>query len=257
MTPRRSSSPRPTTRTPPTWSPGIQWYSLHTGLPYEQHGVFHLSDGPAAGHGDVWTSLLEGGLSRRLLREHERQGIRRGGLVFLPDPWCGSESPYPSELASYQDVIRTKVQENTNSANASPGGRAYVELARFLARHGLRTGTVIAIYASAAVRESGQVGHRLEAGGAPGPGPVRRLPSLLGAGAAYDFSTFFLNSTAHYQHAYWHLAFPESFPFPDEATEGDPKREAILFGYQQMDRLLARFFELEHEGGAARSSRRP
>lgn len=33
--------------------PWIQWYSLHTGLAHDQHGVFHLTDGPAAGHTDI------------------------------------------------------------------------------------------------------------------------------------------------------------------------------------------------------------
>ena len=64
----------------------------------------------------------------------------------------------------------------------------------------------------------------------------------------YDFSTFFLNSTAHYQHAYWHLAFPTDATGAEPKPNPDSKESAILYGYQEMDRLLGRFEELEQSG---------
>src|SRR5271155_1660380 len=42
---------------PENLEPWIQWYSIHTGLPYSQHKVFHLTDGPKRGHVDVWQEL--------------------------------------------------------------------------------------------------------------------------------------------------------------------------------------------------------
>src|SRR3546814_6943557 len=39
---------------PPALEPWIQWYSLHTGLSYQQHGVFRLTDGPRAAYPDIW-----------------------------------------------------------------------------------------------------------------------------------------------------------------------------------------------------------
>ena len=53
-----------------------------------------------------------------------------------------------------------------------------------------------------------------------------------------DFCSFFVNSTAHLQHAYWRHLEPETFTVQPSATEVDKYRDAILFGYQQMDRLL-------------------
>jgi hypothetical protein len=61
------------------------------------------------------------------------------------------------------------------------------------------------------------------------------------------FATFFLNSTAHYQHGYWHCLFPESFDRPADPAQLRKFGDAILFGYQEMDRLLERFFEFERE----------
>ena len=49
-----------------------------------------------------------------------------------------------------------------------------------------------------------------------------------------DFTTFFLNSTAHLQHSYCRHMLDEL------ETYGD----AVLFGYQAMDRLLHQFFSM-------------
>jgi len=59
-----------------------------------------------------------------------------------------------------------------------------------------------------------------------------------------DFSTFFLNSTAHFQHFYWRNMRPELFKVQPTRAEQVEFSNAILFGYQEMDRLLERFFEL-------------
>src|ERR1700741_3248408 len=47
---------------PSELEPWIQWYSIHTGLAYDQHGVKHLTDGPHAAHKDIYETLLEAGL---------------------------------------------------------------------------------------------------------------------------------------------------------------------------------------------------
>ena len=46
---------------PRNMEPWIQWYSLHTGLPFTEHKVFHLTDGPKGGHADIWQILRENG----------------------------------------------------------------------------------------------------------------------------------------------------------------------------------------------------
>jgi hypothetical protein len=228
--------------------PWIQWYSVHTGLDCAQHGVFHLTDGPAAGHLDVWRALIQAGYRVASFASMNAKGFASPGSLFLPDPWCTSESPYPPALAAYQDVIRTKVQENSNGQDESLGKKAYLDLLRFLMAHGLQFSTVASI-----VR---QVASELASGGVTSWRRAVLLDRLqfdlfhhYWLRDRYDFATFFLNSTAHYQHAYWHLAFPEDFPVSPRSGAGDdPKRDAILFGYLQMDRMLARFRRLEERG---------
>jgi hypothetical protein len=55
-----------------------------------------------------------------------------------------------------------------------------------------------------------------------------------------DFSTFFLNSTAHLQHKFWRNMDPEVFDVKPSVEEQRECGDAILFGYQAMDRLLGK-----------------
>ncbi len=63
-----------------------------------------------------------------------------------------------------------------------------------------------------------------------------------------DFASFFINSTAHFQHAYFHLLKPQSFDLPVEDLDDPVHRDAILFGYRRMDELLGDLFALEKQG---------
>jgi hypothetical protein len=61
-----------------------------------------------------------------------------------------------------------------------------------------------------------------------------------------QLATFFLNSTAHFQHKYWRNMEPDRFkiaPTPEEQSEYE---KAILFGYQEMDRIVGQALELAH-----------
>jgi hypothetical protein len=59
-----------------------------------------------------------------------------------------------------------------------------------------------------------------------------------------DFATFFINSTAHLQHAYWRHMDPDAFPLKPAKDEIESYGDAVLFGYRSMDALLRRFFAL-------------
>jgi hypothetical protein len=58
------------------------------------------------------------------------------------------------------------------------------------------------------------------------------------------FATFFINSTAHLQHAYWRHMDPDAFALKPAKDEIDSYGDAVLFGYRAMDALLRRFFAL-------------
>ena len=230
----------------PDLEPWIQWYSLHTGLSYPQHRVYHLTDGPKAGHVDIWHHLLAHGYSVGNCAGMNAPGFAAPGSFYIPDPWCNTESPYPEELRAYQRVILGLVQENSNAA-AAPGKSDYLALLGFLATHGLSSTSV-----TAAARQL-----LTEA----------RNPKASWKRAAIldklqfdifkhywtrfqpDFASFFANSTAHFQHSYFHLLEPDKFALPEDMMRDAEHRDAIFFGYQQMDAMLGAFFRLEQRHG--------
>jgi hypothetical protein len=225
--------------------PWIQWYSLHTGLSYEQHGVFHLTDGPKAGHTDIWHALLDGGVSVGNCGGMNAPAFAATGSFYLPDPWCTTEKPHPEELAAYQGVVVTKVQENS-STGTSIGRPEYADIAKFLIRNGLRSRTVLAI--------GRQLLSEMRRGNTRWKRTVLLDKLQLDVFLKYwermkpDFASFFLNSTAHLQHAYFHLLEPENFHLPADDLDDPVHQDAILFGYKEMDRILADFFSLEQHG---------
>jgi hypothetical protein len=230
----------------PYLEPWIQWYSIHTGLPFKQHGVFRLTDGLRQNHDDVWRILTRHG--KRVMNMssmNARPFEDRDGSVYLPDPWCSASTPFPDELRDFHHFVARMVQEYTN-AGVSMRETA-LRFVAFLASHGLSASTVGAL-------ANQLIGERF----GKARGAWRRAP-LLDAmqfdvfkhyyrKCEPDFATFFINSTAHYQHAYWRDMDPAHFG--DEPSKASSYKDAILFGYQCMDRLLERFMKLEERTGA-------
>ncbi len=225
----------------PHLEPWIQWYSMHTGLPFQQHQVFHLTDGPKADHPDIWRILLDSGKTVGNCSSMNAKGFQSDGSFFLPDPWCTTEKAFPPELRTFQNVVARQVQQYSNTDQALSKSD-YLRFLSFLVSHGLRMKTATAI-----LRQL--ITDRLD------KEETWRRAVLLDKlqfdifqhyfrKYQPDFSTFFLNSTAHYQHSYWRHMAPGAFSV--QPTEQERRRYggAILFGYQSMDKLLGDFFRL-------------
>ncbi|MBN8507265.1 MAG: hypothetical protein J0L57_01490 [Burkholderiales bacterium] len=45
----------------PNLEPWIQWYSLHCGIPFSEHGVFRLGEGAQRNHRSLWDRLADVG----------------------------------------------------------------------------------------------------------------------------------------------------------------------------------------------------
>lgn len=225
----------------PNLEPWIQWYSLHTGIPFSQHKVFHLTDGPRASHPDIWSLLSANGLSVWNCSSMNARRITAKGARYLPDPWCDRELPFPLDMQAYTKIVSQQVKEYSNRDR----GLSLSDVSNFLwfmTTHGLSTATVSAIVKQLA-------GEKLRKSG----GWKRAvLLDML----QFDifrhyfrkeqphFSTFFVNSTAHLQHSYWRHMAPEAFSVRPGESEIAAYRDAILFGYQRMDALLGRFMAL-------------
>jgi Type I phosphodiesterase / nucleotide pyrophosphatase len=227
---------------PATLEPWIQWYSIHTGLPYSEHGVFRLTDGPRAGHPDIWSILHDYGKSVWNCASMNARGFAYPGSAYLPDAWCTTERAHPVELETFQRFVTQHVQEHT-SPDAAVGLWGTAQFAGFMATHGLRFATMSAMmqqFASERANSSRTKWRR-----------VSLLDKLQFDVFRYyfrqlrpDFSSFFVNSTAHLQHAYWRHMEPEAFVVQPEADDLSTYQNAILFGYQEMDLLVGEFLAL-------------
>ena len=226
--------------------PWIQWYSMHTGLNYDVHQVFHLTDGPRSGHKDIWHRLIDEGKRVANFSSMNCLAFDSNGSVFLPDPWCVTEQANPPDLKAFHQFISTMVQEYTNKDKKNSLS-LYADFIRFCLGHGLTFETARKIL------------KQLFQEKVVNPQSSWKRPPILDRlqfdifkfyerKARFDFSTFFSNSTAHYQHAYWRHMDPNAFIVKPSSEDLQRYKNAILFGYQEMDRLLGEFFKLEEEG---------
>ena len=228
--------------------PWIQWYSLHTGLSFDQHGVFHLTEGAAATHDDLWRIAQAAGRKVINFAGMNARPFDFPGCVYVADPWCEDSNASPPALNAYNRFVGANVREYSNpDARLTLGD--YAGFLGFMMAHGLRARTVAAL-AQQLVTEWTK---------------DRRLSwkraTLLDRmqmdvfGHYYrkndpDFATFFINSTAHLQHSYWRQFQPEVFTVQPDAESSTLYGEAVKTGYVAMDRLLGEFMMLADRSGA-------
>lgn len=226
-------------------NPWIQWYSVHTGLPYSAHRVFRLTDGLRQTHPDLWSVLSAAGVTvGNMSSMNAAWSAQRRGF-YVPDPWCGEQMPSPNELAAYHTFVSQQVQGHSAGTGSRLGDA--LRFLRFMVGHGLRFKTVRTVVTQL-LREIFTRGR-----------VAWQRASLLDL-FQFDvfrhylrrtqprFASFFINSTAHYQHCYWRHMEPEQFKIKPSPQEQAQYRDAILYGYQRMDALLEDFFKLEQEG---------
>jgi hypothetical protein len=230
---------------PPYLEPWIQWVTVHCGLPYGEHGVFHLNEGHKLAAKRTWEVLGDAGHRTWICGSMNVRDTNGSRGCLLPDPWCTKVKPNPRELEPYFRFIQQNVLEHTNE-QMPLGMSAYAEFLSFMIRKGLSASTVRTILSQLVDERRHQTRWKRVV-----------LMDLLqfDVFAHYyrrlspSFSTFFLNSTAHYQHAYWDSMAPEQF---QTATDGEKAkyRDAIKFGYQKMDALIERFMRLAASSNA-------
>jgi hypothetical protein len=220
--------------------PWVQWVTVHTGLAGRDHKVFRLDQGQNLDAPRVWDILSDHGLTSWVCGSMNVRYEPDTKAMVLPDPWCTKIRPQPAELAPYVRFVQANVQDHA-SARVALAPRDYAAFAAWMVTHGLSIHTVAAIAKQLASEPFQKATWKR----------VTLLDRLqFDVFAHYyrkarpAFSTFFLNSTAHYQHAYWHAFEPQHYS--TKVTERTQQRfgDAIRFGYQQMDTLLGRMFRL-------------
>lgn len=224
-------------------NPWIQWVTVHSGLSYDEHGVFHLNEGHKLTEPCIWDVCSANGQRVWVCGSmNVRYDTPLNGYV-LPDPWTVNMEPYPKGegLEDYYRFVQTQVQEHTNDRVPLSKGD-YARFLKFMVQHGLSAHTTSAIVRQLAAE-------RLK-----GDGKWKRAVILdklqydvfrsLYRKCQPHFSTFFLNSTAHMQHAYWRHMEPDPFQVKPSTKEQMTYGDAVLFGYREMDTLVGKFLDL-------------
>lgn len=224
----------------PYLDPWIQWITVHTGLNFREHGVERLNEGHTVTEKRVWDYATDSGQPVWICGSMNVGYHPRMRGAVMPDPWATHVQPAPDDLKPYFSFIQRNVLEYTNSR--VPLTRAdYVSFVKFMASHGLSAGTMVSIAKQLLKELRGQ---------------DRWKRAVILDKLQFDvfrhyykkikpaFSTFFLNSTAHFQHFYWRNMEPEIFTIKMSPEEAAKYESAILFGYQEMDRLVGKFIDL-------------
>ncbi len=225
---------------PPQLNPWIQWVTLHSGQSYAEHGVFHLGDAASRKVPMIWDDICASGNSAWVCGSMNiavQPGFK--GWV-LPDPWDATTTARPDDLEAYMKLVRAYVFEHTSGKRPVTLGTIGSFLA-FMVRNGLSAGTVVRILRQLISERFGDSSWKRAS--------ILDLLQFDVFRSIYKkhkplLSTLFYNSTAHYQHAFWRNMQPELFTIKPSAEEQKAKANAVLFGYQSMDRLVGEVFKM-------------
>lgn len=218
----------------PQLEPWIQWITVHCGMRYADHKIFNLGDSARTAYPSLWDLVSRSGrpvwVCGSMNASHEPD--LRGKI--LPDPWSVHVRPNDDSMLPYFNFVRANVLEHTRD-DMPFTLRDYASFLKFMATHGLRASTVASILWQLASEKLG-------------PNRWRRATILdrlqldlfrhVYRKTRPAFSTFFLNSTAHFQHMYWREFEPAAFPVEPDPEYLRAHSDAIPYGYEQMDRIV-------------------
>jgi hypothetical protein len=222
-------------------NPWVQWVSVHSGLSASQHKVETLSEGVQTAGKNIWDLLSAAGHTVWVCGSMNAGYLTPLRGFVLPDPWSTGVDPYPGDaFAGYWDFVRGAVQEHSND-DAAITKKAALSFLGYMIRNGLSARTVTAtVRQLLSERFSNRRWRRACI--------MDRLQLDLFCGiwksCQPSFATFFLNSTAHFQHCYWRHWNPEVFEVRPSDAELADYGDAIPHGYREMDRLIGRVCRL-------------
>ena len=219
----------------PNLDPWIQWVTVHSGLSFDEHGIHHLGDGHKLAVKSLWDMIGATGKTVWVCGSMNIKYDEPFPGAVVPDPWSVGTSPYPNELAEYYLFVQGNVQEYTNE-NVPLSKGDYFRFLKFMLAHGLSAHTIKSIF------------NQLLSERRTGKGRWKRATILdklqrdvflhYFRKLKPAFSTFFLNSTAHFQHVHWRNMDPQPFKIKPSDADQSEYQHAVRYGYEEMDRLV-------------------
>lgn len=221
---------------PSLMEPWIQWYSVHSGLPYKEHNVFHLTDGLKAQHESLFSLAAAHGKSVGIFGSMNQKCVESENGFYVSDPWCSVEKAYPPALQTFQSFIAQNVLEHSHP-DGNKGSVSHADFLKFMLANGLSSstlGTILSQLASEKFSDPKNRWKRVEILDRLGLDLFLKLDKKNRP----DITAFFSNSTAHLQHTYWRSMEPDAFTVKPSEADLVKYKDAIKFGYTNMDRML-------------------
>ena len=221
---------------PPYLEPWIQWETVHTGLPYAEHGVFELGQGGQIRHPRVWDVVSAAGQPVWVCGS--MNATAQGGTLngrLLSDPWSNETAAVPAALfRPFVHLVNTFVQEHSRD-DVPLSKMDFARFGWFMLTNGLSVRTVTDAVAQLASERRGANRWRR----------AMILDRLQWDVFKHHYqrvrpalATFFLNSTAHFQHFHWRNMEPDAFLVRPSAADQAEFAGAILSGYIKMDAIV-------------------
>jgi hypothetical protein len=216
--------------------PWIQWITVHTGKPFEEHKVFRLGDGAQAGARQIWDELARRGLTVGAFSPMNAGNTVAGASFFVPDPWTKTSVSAPPRMRAAYDAICQAVGDNAegrltlrSTAQLALGLPLYAQPSNWpqygrLALTGLRRRWARAVFLDRFLADCFLHLWR------------RSRP---------DFSTCFLNGAAHIQHHYLFNSAAYRGPHRNPPWYLPAGMDPVLEIYRLYDRVVGECLALE------------
>ncbi len=229
----------------PNLEPWIQWHSIHVGKSYDTHKIFELTDGLNCELENIWQALLRDGKNVASIGSMNVKNFKGDNSTYIPDPWCNGESTYPEHLQQSYDFISENVM---GYSDKTKGTINKIKAINNLRKNGLTLKTILKILQQLFIQRINYKKHSWK---------QATLLDLIQFDLAYKiikeskptFITFFSNSVAHLQHAYWRYLQPEKFNQEIGKENQELYKDAVFYGYQRLDILLGKFIKIAAKHG--------
>lgn len=216
--------------------PWIQWFTVHTGLPYGEHKVFRLGDGAEASARQIWEELSARGLRVGAFSPMNAGNRLAEPAFFVPDPWTRTSVAAPALMRRAYEAICQAVGDNAEGRiDASSAARLVLGLAAYsrpsnwpqylrlgvlgLRRHWPRAVFLDRFLADCFIR--------------------------LWKRTRPDFATLFLNGAAHLQHHYLFNSAAYQGPYRNPSWYLPPGVDPVLEIYRLYDRIVDECLRLD------------
>lgn len=227
---------------PPHLDPWITWVSVHTGVDRSVHGASVLEQDTATiGAKRTWDYVAETGKSVGVFGSISAYPPPPVAGFVVPGPFAPGNETFPTYAMPVQELNRRYTQlHHKNSRGQSPVEMAKLGLSLLGLGLSPRTCARITLQLAREKLDKSQSWRRVALQ------PLVNFDFFEKLYRRYrpHYATWHTNHAAHYMHHYWR-AWDDS-GFLARASEDEKRKysEAVPYGYEICDELLARFIDL-------------